>query len=363
MSPAIQPDIISSRTADEHIVVPAKWRAGQYLLIALIALVAGWYATMGYHATDPGANTADNMNPADLLGFAALGAFVWLITPTAWTVATTTFHEAIRRKWIAAVLGFALVMLACSTFFTWMQSGAEQKFLRDFGVGFTVIMTLIVSIFLGVALVPPEIDRRIIFTILSKPVTRLEFLLGKYLGLLMTLALNLTLMATMFMVAYADFVRRKEGSIAAAFATDNGGVSTKGLLFDLQGFAGAFVLHFSTLMIMAAVALLISQLLANITAIIASFVIYFGGQSAGIWEHLTHLGGEKGQATLPPVLSILITAVYTILPRLDRYDVRERLVNDLPIGLNYMLKAQSAGVLYTGAVLAVAYFLFSDREF
>jgi ABC-type transport system involved in multi-copper enzyme maturation permease subunit len=362
MNPAVNQEIISSRTGDGSLSVPASWRIRQAVLIGIVALIAAWYFMGGYKSQAPEVNSADSATVLDALGFAAIGLLIWLTTPTAWTVAVTTFHEAIRRKWMTALLGFALVMLACSTFFTWMQPGEEQKFLRDFGVGFTVIMTLIVAVFLGVALIPPEIERRTIFTILSKPVNRLEFLIGKYVGLLLVLAANLALMAGLFLICYARFVIDKEGDLSHAMAVDYSGVSKMGLVFDLTSLARAFVLHFGTLAIMAAITITLSQVLANMTAIIAAFVIYFGGQSASYWEHLAK-GTDTSSAALPPIVATLVNTIYVVLPRLDRFDARERLVNDLPVGLNYIVKAEVSGALYAAALLAVAYYLFSDREF
>ena len=92
-----------------------------------------------------------------------------------------------------------------------MQPGSQQKFLRDYGLGFTVIITLIAAVFLGVALITPEIERRTILTILSKPVTRIEFLVGKYLGLMLTLVFNLVVMGSIFLLSYALFVVQKDG--------------------------------------------------------------------------------------------------------------------------------------------------------
>jgi len=66
---------------------------------------------------------------------------------------------------------------------------------------------------------------------------------------------------------------------------------------------------------------------------------------------------------LSPGISAIVAFFYVFLPRFDRFEARERLVNDLPIGLNYLVKAGSSGVVYTAVLLALAYFSFSDREF
>jgi ABC-type transport system involved in multi-copper enzyme maturation permease subunit len=210
---------------------------------------------------------------------------------------------------MTALLAFAVVMLAVSTFFTWMQQGEEQKFLRDFGIGFTVIMTLIAAIFLGVALIPPEIERRTIFTILSKPVTRGEFLIGKYLGLMLTLLMNLAVMSAMFLLAYAWFVVSRDGA-AKAWLPDNIGVSRLGLGFDLLNLGKALFLHLGTLSIMAALAIVLSQFLSGITAIIAAFLIYFLGQSASYWERLAG-GGNAASEALKPTFSPRFVALWT----------------------------------------------------
>jgi len=356
--------VISSRNYVEGVPISSQWRTGQFVLIGLVALAAIWFALIGFHSPQGETGKADNLSPFDLVGFIVLAGGIWLTTPTTWTVASTTFQEAIRRKWMGALLGFAIVMLGVSTFFTWMSQGEEQKFLRDYGIGFIVIMTLIVAIFLGVSMTAPDIERRTIFTILSKPINRREYLLGKYLGLMMTLGMNLIIMSVIFMMAYAYFVISKD-SFADAFKADNIGVSYQGLGFDLTNLARALALHYCNLAIMAAFAMMLSQYITGITAIIISFVVYFLGQSASYWERLAGNTGDSKAATpvLAPSIRAAVDAVYFVLPRLDRFDVRERIVNDLPVGLNYMFKAGSTGLLYAAVLLLIAHFAFSDREF
>ncbi len=365
-NPIQKSGIISSQRASETTQVPASWRARQLAGLALVALVAIWYALIGWRSPGVERNAADSLSAFDFVGFALFGILIWLTTPVAWTIATTTFQEAIRRKWMTALLGFAVVMLGVSTFFTWMQPGEEQKFLRDYGIGFTVIMTLIAAIFLGVAMIPPEIERRTIFTILSKPVTRLEFLIGKYLGLMLTLLMNLAVMSVIFLLAYAVFVVNREKGLATALQNDGIGISRQGLGFDLVNLSRALFLNLGTLSIMAALSIMLSQFLTGISAIISCFLVYFLGQSASYWERLAGGSGDASQVAKPalsPAIRTVVDGIYAVLPRLDRFDVRERLVNDLPVGLNYLVKAGTSGMIYTAVLLCVSYFVFSDREF
>jgi ABC-type transport system involved in multi-copper enzyme maturation permease subunit len=342
----------------DRIAVPARWRNGQIALIGLVALAAIYYNLVGYLSPAGETRLGDSRSLTDTLGFLVLAAGIWLCTPTTGVIATTTWQEAIRRKWMVGLLGFAIVLMLLSTFFTWMQAGEEKKFLRDFGVGFTVIITLLMAIFLGIALIPPDIERRTIFTILSKPVSRAEFLLGKYLGLCLTLWTSLAAMSLMFLLSYAAFYIRREG-LAGAFDTSAGSV---GLAFELGNLARALLLHGGALMAMAAIAMTLSLVLSGIAGIVFSFLIFFLGQGASYWEYLAN-GGQSGKGSLSPFVGGVIKTVFLFVPRLDAFDVRQRLVNDMPIAFNYAWKSFGAGLVYSAAILFIAHWIWSEREF
>ena len=350
------------RPADERIEIPTSWRIGQAIISLLIVAMAVYYYTIGWQSpvTEQEANKRTLF---DATGFLVLLGLTWLTTPTAGVIALTTFQEALRRRWMTALLAFGIVIMALSSFFTWMQPGEEQKFLRDFGLGFIIILTILMAIFLGVALVPPEIERRTIFTILSKPVTRQEFLIGKFLGLCWTLFVNLALMGLMFLISYAIFKIRIEKGFGPAMQSMDG---HPGLIFDLSNITRALLLQMGQLAVLSALALMLSLIVSSITAIVFCFVIYFGGQASSYWEHLSGQEKDAHGADVEHVkgpIQGLVKAVYFVLPRLDRFDVRERLVNDMPVAFNYMWKAFGAGLTYVAVLLAVAYLIFSDREF
>ena len=349
---------------NERIEVPVNWRIGQGVVLAFILLLCAYYNKVGWISPPGETGTADTRTVFDQVGFVILAALVLLTTPTAGVIATTTFQEAIRRRWMTAMLAFGVVILALSTFFTWMQPGEEEKFLSDFGIGFIIIITLLMSIFLGVALIPPEIERRTIFTILSKPVERWEFIIGKYLGLCLTLLVNLGAMSLMFLIAYAMYaVRRDPNGIHGAMDI-NTAANHPGLVFTLRNLSYALILHFGELAIMAALALMLSLIISNITAIVFCFIAYFGGQMSSYWEHLKDQGqNESGKGGLSGPMQGFVKVVYLILPRLDRFDVRERLVNDMPVAFNYLWKSFGAVLIYVAVLLTIAYLVFSDREF
>ena len=130
-------------------MIPAKWRVGQMIVLAIIALLAVYYATIGWRSAEPGSGAADSKPLFDFVGFAVLAALTWMTTPTVGVIAMATFREALRRRWMTVLLVFGMVMVGLSVFFTSLSPGTEGQFIRDFGTGFIIIMTTLMAIFLG----------------------------------------------------------------------------------------------------------------------------------------------------------------------------------------------------------------------
>jgi ABC-type transport system involved in multi-copper enzyme maturation permease subunit len=265
----------------EGMPVPARWRAAQIFVLALIGALALYYQFIGYKRTDaPSVRLV-----SDYIGFVILAALTWMTTPTAGTIAVSTFKEALRRRWVVGFLLFSMVVIGFSGSLTFVQLGEELRFLQDFGTGFIIAMTTLIAIFLGVSLVPPEIERRTILTILSKPVNRLEFLIGKFMGLCLTLLFCIVLLGAFFLLSYAIFSLRNGG--AAAWQAVEGG--TPGLGFQLAQIFKALILNYGQLCVLAALSMVLSLIVTPITAITFCFLAYFGGQMSSYWSHL---GGE-----------------------------------------------------------------------
>ena len=358
--------------ATETLPVPARWRTGQLLLIALVALGAiaynFYFLPWGFILKTL---QAGNFKAAltlfslsDQLGFVLLAAMIWLCTPAAGTVAVATLQEALRRRWVIGFLAFSTIVLLFSGSLTFVQLGEEQRFLQDMGTGFIIGMTILIAIFLGVTLVPPEIERRTIFTILSKPVNRLEFLLGKFYGLALTLFVCLAWLSVVFLIVFVLF-NLKQNPAAWTTGTANNPDATLG--FQTVNLAKALILHFGQLIVLSALSLMLSLIVTPITAITFCFLAFFGGQMSSYWGHLGgegHDGHEEEAAHgLSGPMQNLVKIVYYALPRMDHFDVRPQLVTDTAIMIPVMWKAWSGGLIYVSVLMTIAYLVFSDREF
>jgi ABC-type transport system involved in multi-copper enzyme maturation permease subunit len=110
-------------------------------------------------------------------------------------VALNTFREAVRDRVLYNLVFFALLMMAAAIAVGQISIGIEQTVIVSLGLSAISVIGLLISIFIGVALVSKEMDKRTLYALLAKPVRRWEFLLGKFAGLVLTLAVNTAAMA------------------------------------------------------------------------------------------------------------------------------------------------------------------------
>ncbi len=118
-------------------------------------------------------------------------------------IARTTVGEALRRKILNAFLLVGLAMIVLTFAFGQFSAREELTLIKGMGLGIISLAGIFISVILAINLIPTEIERRTIYTILSKPVRRHEFLLGKYLGALATILINIGLMTVVFVAAVA----------------------------------------------------------------------------------------------------------------------------------------------------------------
>jgi len=119
-----------------------------------------------------------------------------------------TFREAVRDRVLYNLIIFALLLVAIAPLLGQISIGVERLILVNVGLSAISLFGIIIAIFIGIGLVSKEIERRTLYTILSRPVRRWEFIAGKYLGLVMTLVVNAALMTTGFYLALLIVSRR-----------------------------------------------------------------------------------------------------------------------------------------------------------
>src|SRR6185503_4646817 len=105
-------------------------------------------------------------------------------------IALNTFRESVRDRVLYNLILFVLILVGASVFVSDLSLDMESQFTAALGLSAMVVFGALIAIFIGVGLVYKEIDKRTIYSLLSKPVHRYEFIVGKYAGLCLTLLIN-----------------------------------------------------------------------------------------------------------------------------------------------------------------------------
>jgi len=248
-------------------------------------------------------------------------------------IAFNTFREAIRDRILYLLLFFAMISLVFSRLLALLTVGDRVKIIMDVGLGSLSLFGTLMAILMGTGLVYKEIDKKTIFTLLSKPIHRWQFLLGKFLGLILTLVVMLTLMSLIFLL----LVLAHSGRIA------------------WEMFAGlAFI--FLELCLITAVSLFFSCFSTPILSSIFSLSFYLIGHLS--WGLETLIDKLR-----PGIGKTLARIAYTLIPDLENLNFKTEIVHQLPIAPRIMLGATAYGLFYTLFVLAAAVLVFRRRDF
>src|ERR687896_142786 len=109
-------------------------------------------------------------------------------------VAVNVFKESVRDRVPYNLAIFAVLLIASSYLLGQLTAGQDVKIIKDLGLAATAVFGLFIAIFIGIGLVSKEVERRSIYSLLAKPISRPQFVVGKYAGLVLTLAVNVAVM-------------------------------------------------------------------------------------------------------------------------------------------------------------------------
>jgi Cu-processing system permease protein len=113
-----------------------------------------------------------------------------------WLGANAVFRESVRDRVPYAIVVFAVLLISASYLISQLTAGQDLKIIKDLGLASLSMFGLAIAVFIGVGLVTKEVEKRSVYGLLTKPLSRTEFMLGKYAGLVMTIAVNLSVMTS-----------------------------------------------------------------------------------------------------------------------------------------------------------------------
>ncbi|MDB5096090.1 MAG: putative transport system, permease component [Cyanobacteria bacterium RYN_339] len=247
-------------------------------------------------------------------------------------IARNTFRETIRDRILNAIVVFAVVLIGASILLGQLSAGQDIKIIKDLGLASLGFFGVIIAIFVGTSLVHKELDKRTVFVVLTKPVHREVFLVGKLLGLLTTLTVLVLAMGA----AYIALLALLKVPLTLG-------------IFQAIGFS------WLELLVLTTVTLVFSTFSTPVLCMLYAFALYFIGHNASTFYTLAKKAGMG--------LQQLLLALYYILPNLEIFDIKNKVV------YNYVASAQEVtwavvyAFGYSAFLFAVAALIFRRREF
>jgi len=257
---------------------------------------------------------------------------VWRIA----AIGRNAFREAVRDRVLYNLVLFVLILIAAAVFIGDLSGGQERKIIVDLGLSAMLLFGVFISIFVGVGLVYKEIERRTIYAIFAKPVGRGEFIVGKYLGLCLTLLVNVLVMGAGVSIALI-YVSRGWDPLALRIWP-------------------AVLLIYVELMILTGIALLFSCFSSPALSALLTFFIFIIGHFSG---DLKSLAGSAGGI----VARWFFGALYYLLPNLSNLSFITPAAHGQVPDVAYAGLAILYSLVYIAVILAASTLIFSRRNF
>jgi ABC-type transport system involved in multi-copper enzyme maturation permease subunit len=261
-------------------------------------------------------------------------------------IAINVFRESVRDKVLYNLVLFAILMMGAGYLLGQLTAGQDYKVVIDLGLGAMSLFGLFIAVFIGIGLVSKEVERRSIYALLAKPIHRYQLVIGKYLGLVLTLIVNIAVMAiglyaVMHYVAWqfpADFV-----------ATWDVPPSDPRIL-------KAVALIVVELSVVTAIALFFSTFSTPILSAAFTFALWIAGHFSADLRNFE-------QVVQSPFAAQFARGLYWVLPNLATFDVKGQVVHGRPVEAGFMMLAVAYGITYIAVLLIGAVTIFSRRDF
>lgn len=229
-----------------------------------------------------------------------------------WAVAVNTFKETIRNRVLLNILFFAVGLILLSLVVGEWSMYQQVKVIKDFGLSAMSVFGLLIAVFIGIRLMVQELEQKTIYLIVSKPIRRWEFVFGKYLGLSITLAINVLLMS----------------------------LALWGASYLMEGFIDwsltpAILLLYVEILLVVAFSMLFSSFMMPTVSAIATLMIFVVGHLSDYLLEFIAVYPDKGY-------DWILKAIYHVTPNLEKLNLKIAVVEDLP----YDSSAVSNGLLY-----------------
>ncbi|MCJ8283059.1 MAG: ABC transporter permease [Rivularia sp. ALOHA_DT_140] len=251
-------------------------------------------------------------------------------------IANNSFREVVRDRILYIIVFYAIILAIAVNLLPQLAAATEDKMFLDLGLAVMSTLSLIIAVFVGTGLISKEIEKRTILMLIAKPISRNEFIIGKFLGLSTVLGLLVTAMNIIYLI----FLQLN--SIAYSITS----IVVNAIFLILQ------------LSLISAIAIAFGVFTGSILATALTFAVYLMGNITQDLLKLARISENPG-------LEKITQALYLILPDLSRLDLKNEPVygfTALP-DLTTLFTNAGYSLLYSAMLLAIAAVIFSRKQF
>ncbi len=266
-----------------------------------------------------------------------------------WPIALITFKEGIRNRAIYGITLFALMLFGATALVTTMIPRDVGKVAVDMALSTISFTGLLLVLFIGINLMAKDLDKRTIYTVLSRPVSRSQYILGKFSGMVLLITVTMTALSLMAMAAivllkmtHADFFTR--------------------FSWPLIGLSVFFTVLM--LILLSAVSFLFASFTSSsFITLVLTIIAYIIGQSLSGVKALVESPPQELGFTVSPVTMKMIQAAYYFFPNLSLFDIKLQASHALPVSPSYVLWTVLYGIVYITLSITLAAIIFGKKEF
>ncbi len=250
-------------------------------------------------------------------------------------LAWVTVREALRQKLAVNLLVFAVALVSASSLISSLTFGEQYRIIVDIGLSAMEVFGTLIAVFLGASLVAGDVERRTVYPVVAKPISRAKYVVGRYLGLVTTTTLNLLVMAAFFVAVLAIYLR------GVGFVWDTPLLTTlaaTALQFAMIAAVAVFFSTFST---------------ATLSAIFTLALVVAGHLASDLVRYWSKQGA---------VSATLGKALYLVVPNLEALNFKEAMVYKDALPPGPVAMALAYGILYSAGVVGLAAAVFTHRD-
>ena len=250
-----------------------------------------------------------------------------------WVIAQNNFKESLRKRTLYFLLVIALVVIGTSRFFSFLTAEEELKMIKDVSFSTIEFFGFLMILFSTMGSISGEIEKRTIYTLLSKPITRINFIIGKFLGQVLILFLKFILMAIFFFILL--FIKKS--------------------IPDIETLKTLILIFVELILLISLTLAVASFASSDAFTLIFIFFIYIVG-------HLVTYGLQRMELVENLILKIAGNFLYYIIPNLENFNIRDEVVVGVPVTWLYVVKTIGYGIIYICIGVLIAIYFFQKRE-